>query len=1315
MRKLSQLKSVNGLFKVLLILVLFFVQNKAYCSSFNDPKISLNLNQVTLFEAFEEIENKTGYKFFYKDKEIDLTKKITIKIENKPLTSVLKTLFEDDKNTFELFEELIIITKRGRQESSKDNSQKNEITGIVIDKETGKTIPFCNIALVNTYNGTATNEQGAFSIVVDSFPIKIIFSHINYEKTTVTVSKAEDILVELKPLVKELQEVVLLSSGRDEYAIELAKKAFQKINKNKKVKYGKALYRQKTKNGERYVELAEIIYDIRYNEDGIEDWEILEGRYAINDENGIHNKNYTLLSRLMRVLQPDTDDIMFPIHSELETYYDVRLIDKIKSDKNEIAILWFKPNEKNNVPTFEAEVYIDTKTNNVLKIAANISRDDVKLMKLRSKGASWKDYKLSFELTYKQDSIDNMQLDYINTHQEFDYYKDDVLKFHVSSNSNLTLYEYYTPTSKKRLGKQFKKNKSDWDKLNEIGYNKKFWEDNPIVKRTPVEEEVIAAFEKDSAFGSIFLNSREQVALMQSNISGDSFIKTLEKQVNRYNSKNPNEKVFLHTDKDIFLPEETLWYSGYAVLGSYHEYSLASKVIHVDLIDSNNNIVISQTQKLIGGRCKGSIDIPKNLPSGNYYLRSYTNWMRNYDDAFFFTKQLKIINSETTKISSSTNDNLDVQFFPEGGYAVNNLMGVIAFKAIGKDGFSKSIKGRIVDSKNQQIASVTTLDRGAGFFFLKPKEGEQYAAIFDNGFKYALPKAEHLGYVMTVNNSSRRSIKVKVQASNSLKGNKFYVVGHIHNKKYFQGKFNFGGKDLVEFEIPKTKLPSGVMTLSLFDENKKAWCERLVFINNQEELVINTVLSVDKFNKRDKIILGIHVTDTDGRPVPSSLSVALTDANQVIKSPNSGNILTQLLLQSDVKGHIENPASFFKDQKKSSLLKLDLVMLTHGWRRFNWDEIWNPLTNYSAKFDFSKGLTISGIVKNLNNKVLSNTTLKVIAKRKDELAFYPTKTKADGRFLIDNFNFTDSTHLVFNTYNKKQNLINSKVTLDKRENILPISNYKYSNYNKAYSNQEEEYLKNGLKRKRYDSIFNLNKLIELEEVTVNVKKNRSKSADPSIYGIIPDATEYTDGTTTSLFQLLRRVVGVQVVGSNQEMKVSIRGGGSPLWVVDGMIYSDVEEEVSDEGESTNEYLKNHIPGPVPFSVINLNIFDIERIEVLKGPSGTVFGSRGANGVILIYSKRGENSSVDISSSNITVFGHAGAKEYYTPKYDIDVNDRKIPDYRATLYWNPVVNTDKEGNAKVTFFNSDTASQIQVDIQGLSIYGTPGAYLETFGE
>ena len=1305
-------------FLTFLSLSLIGVASNAIAINPNDLKITIDIEDLALKAAKDKIESITSFKFFYKTEDLNLKRKKTIKVKNASINYILTDLLKEEELGFKVMKNQIILKKRAdlKKEIKQNHNNDFEILGKVFDKVTGDIIPYCSLLIKNSYTGTSTNEEGEFILNVDELPVELVFQHLGYETQTIIVSQTTNVEVKLIPRINELEEV-LISTTTNKRALKLAKSAFKRTKNTLRVaKFGKALYRQKSKNNDDYSELVEIIYDIRYSNSGIEDWDILQGRYALKEES-VNNKNYTLLSRLFRSIQPDTDDLIFPLHSELETFYNVRIINKIQSEGGEIAVLWFKPLKNISIPIFEGEVYIDTKTFDVLKVTGSISRDDLKLIKLTEEDTYKKNYELLYEINFKKDSVLGLAIDYIKVNHEFDYYKGDRLQTRVSSMSNLSFFEYYTPASRKKLGKQFKRGESDWEKLNEIGYDKNFWEDNPIVKRTPVEEEVIASFEKDNAFESIFINRTGQVTSLQTSIAGDPFIKSLSTDLQLYNTNNPVEKVSLHTDKDIVSPGEDLWYSAYCVLGTGYNYSLASKVLYVDLINSNNEVILSQTQELIEGRGAGSMRVPEGLVSGTYLLRAYTNWMRNYDSDFFFTKRIYIIdkNGVSTEALTEVEEKIDLQFFPEGGDCIIGLSGLIAFKAIGADGLSRVVKGNILNSKGDFIAPINTLDKGAGFFTHTPILGERYEVELEDGSRYSLPEAKAEGYSLLVNNTSSRSIIVKVKASDQLRAKRFYVIGSIQNEKYYQGRFEFAETDVVNFEIPKSKLPSGVMTLTLFDEEGKPRSERIVFINNKEELVINTKINKNRLGTRDKIQIEIDVRNTNGDPIRTDLSVSITDGGRVKKSVNSNNILTHLLLESDIKGEIEEPGSYFRDQQRSTTSKLDLVMLTHGWRRFNWKDKQDSL---SDKFTFSTGLSITGTARYSDNRLLKNRDLRVISKSDNALKMYPIRTDNLGRFSVDSLNHSKSTEFVFNAYSPKGAPIDLKIVLDEKEeedarSELTLKNYTIVDNFKEIKDKEERiaYVNATSLRRETDSLYDLSKVTILDQVFLEGQGTKKEAnTAPSVYNLTPDSAVYTKDFNGSPAQgvtaLLSTVSGVTVNGEMVYIRgsqfASFNSDTGPLWVFDGV---PIVGGADVNGQSSN----------IPEIIRGLTFFDIERVEVLKSGRAASYGSRGANGVILVYTKRGSYVNSGTTSPSFTLNGYSGSKEFYSPKYDVKLEKHKKPDYRITLYWNPSLTTNKNGRASLVFYNTDITKNIQVDVQGLSEYGIPGAYLKAFGK
>lgn len=804
----------------------------------------------------------------------------------------------------------------------------------------------------------------------------------------------------------------------------------------------------------------------------------------------------------------------------------------------------------------------------------------------------------------------------------------------------------------------------------------------------------------------IFYQTQEQDLQPRpiSEISKDPFINRLNSKTDRYSTYNPIEKVFLHTDKNMFTTGETVWYSAYVVIGPLHRYTDGSKVVHVDLIGPDGEIAVSQTHALIDGKSSGTLKIPNHLPEGNYQLRSYTQWMQNYDADFFFTKELNILNNQKKQdVSLAVADRIDLQFFPEGGHMVADLAGKISFKAIGSDGLPRKVIGKILNSSGGMVATLGTFDRGSGFFQLIPKKGERYIAELDDESQYPLPPILDVGYTISVNNSNKNGIRVFVQASEELRNKPFYVVGHIRQRNYFHSKFEFDRDHTLKFEVPKAEMPGGVLTLTLFDLYNKPWCERPIFINHKEELVISTKINTTKFVKRGKVTLGINVTDHEGKPIATNLSLATTDARQVKKDQGSSTILSHFLLESDIKGSIVNPGLLFKDRNQRAIEKIDLVMLTNGWRKYHWPEVWKDVKP-TKEFPFAEGLTVSGKAFGTKGKTMPNATLNIMAKAGEKLGMFSAKTGLDGKFSIADFNFNGEAKVVFNAYSYTDKTVDLKVSLDQRRMKVPNAQFKSPPLKQ--NEQAEEYGTHSVARSRMEAIYETNRLTKLDEVVVTEKKKeKNRNQSPSTLGMDPDATLYTEDHITfhTVLQLLRLFNGVTVSGNN----VSIRRGGAPLWILDG-------RPLANEATSSG-FANVAAGGSAPGIIVTMDTFTVERVELLKGPRAAIWGSRGANGVILVYTKRGEGQTYEpVLSPDFMISGHTAEKEFYSPKYSVKKNEHSAPDYRATLYWTPNIMTDENGNAKIEFFNSDAAKEIQVSIEGLSKNGIPGTYLETFG-
>jgi hypothetical protein len=234
------------------------------------------------------------------------------------------------------------------------------------------------------------------------------------------------------------------------------------------------------------------------------------------------------------------------------------------------------------------------------------------------------------------------------------------------------------------------------------------------------------------------------------------------------------------------------------------------------------------------------------------------------------------------------------------------------------------------------------------------------------------------------------------------------------------------------------------------------------------------------------------------------------------------------------------------------------------------------------------------------------------------------------------------------------------------------------------SNMKEEAMQ------RYNiNQYSLKDNIQLAEVVVTARKEKDKDDGHSrIYGTPDYSIQVTDkdANYSDVFQLIQgRVAGLFISGSYPNISISIRGARqNPLFLLDG--------------------------APVDIETIaSLPVSVVDKVEVLKNAGLALFGMRGANGVISIFTKTGNNErsyTPVYNSINAKVNGFYESRIFYSPKYDDPNNNNKKPDLRATIFWQPNVITDKDGNAVISFFNADHTTDIDICLEGISSSGDP---------
>ena len=789
--------------------------------------------------------------------------------------------------------------------------------------------------------------------------------------------------------------------------------------------------------------------------------------------------------------------------------------------------------------------------------------------------------------------------------------------------------------------------------------------------------------------------------------------------IQTYSDEKAPDKVYIQTDKPYYTSGEDIWIKTVLVNGISHLQSEKSKIVYLELLDPSDEVVVKKKLFIQQYSASADIKIPIQWESGNYILRAYTNYMRNADEDYFYQKEIPILQqspqseisqdlielkNEDSQAQLSVRPN--VRFFPEGGELIAGLQNRIGVKATDADGNNLALEGKIEDESGLVVTTFRCQEFGIGAFSFKPEKDKTYkAVVYVNGVDQVLdfPKAKSSGYILNINNRKDRIlINVSTNESAGLKG--FFVIGHLRGKPFFNFEIK---EDLDEFsaKLYTKQAKEGVAHFTLFNPKAEPICERLIFLHNPKNKInLNIQNEKERYASREKVNIELAALDSNSQMISADLSMLVLDAEALGSTGPYSSLSSWLLLNSDLKGKIENPNYFFEgemDNKKRHLL--DALMLTHGWRRFVWKDI--RKLNRRAKFKAEKGLFVKGKTTALNNENKEREASVFLNFFNNGIYEEDKSTKSNGSFSFGPYIIYDSTEVILQARvpskkSKADQLLKGNRQLSiwiDEDAKSPSLNRSIVKTYKAEADAVDRFLKNSREVKRVNSSFD-GLSYELDEFVVTSKKrNRKKSpkqlmnemsgaySSPSKRMIV-DSLPGTDGLT--VFDLLQRIPGVTVRGAYPNQTASIRGPSSIT------------------GSNEPLYLYNGSPTDVGF-ISSMLASEVLFVDVFKGPDAAIFGSRGANGVIAVYPRTGtsnENAQREPGIINYTMEGFYKAREFYAPNYSKKKEEHEKPDYRTTIYWSPQIILDGKKSQEESFFTADNPGDYLIIVEGISADG-----------
>ncbi|MFZ4862417.1 TonB-dependent receptor plug domain-containing protein [Sphingobacterium sp. Mn56C] len=661
---------------------------------------------------------------------------------------------------------------------------------------------------------------------------------------------------------------------------------------------------------------------------------------------------------------------------------------------------------------------------------------------------------------------------------------------------------------------------------------------------------------------------------------------------------------------------------------------------------------------------------------------------KKYADAYIRLQFENLEKRMVTKLLKAPSPTLlnSVQLFPEGGKLLQNKMNTIAAKIINPQGLGIPGKVYFIAGKDTvTVIETNALGMGAGYLFFDAANPLTAIAKFEDGtsMDVPMPPVYSSGYSMAVNSQSGTKLFAQVSVSDDLLSDKdlYFVVHHlgtvIHVSKQKMNKAE------MMFTVPKDALPTGVLTLSVVDDRMLPVMERAVFNFHEASLVPATVnLNKATYGTREKVSVDIKVGNATDSLRMGAFSASVLDLSKIQDaSADEPNILSTLLLSNDISGYIETPGFYFQ-QGMVNIKDLDLLMLTQGWRKLDWTTLDKP---HPPKYAVEKNLKISGYTKKLGRTKAEPHARMQLVSTKNFMDFMDTTSNAEGYFEFDLL-YPDSVKFLVTAKDSVKGKNNIDILINPLERAAVGDNRNRGDERWDINSLYIDEIHNAA---RYFSELEnkglMDKVISIDEVVVRatqkkkIAENSRNLNGPGNADQVLTAEELSSCPTLDIC-LNGRLVGVMF---RNGVPYSMRGGGPMQVVLDGM-YVEADQ----------------------LSMINVQ--DIESVEVLRNVNyTTVYGSYGANGVIIITSKTGQASMHSYVPKGIITVEQQGIyvnKVFYKPMYDVADAVKLAQDLRTTIHWEPSIVADKDGHATFDFFTSDGTGKYSLILEGLDLNG-----------
>ena len=845
--------------------------------------------------------------------------------------------------------------------------------------------------------------------------------------------------------------------------------------------------------------------------------------------------------------------------------------------------------------------------------------------------------------------------------------------------------------------------------------------------------------------------------------------------IHQFNNLFPQEKVYLEFDNTAYFQGENIWFKAFVTNATTLERA-PSGVLYVDFVAPTGQIILQQKLKVESGQTDGAIPLidPGTqqtrekrgvlaYPSGFYEIRAYTQNMLDFSPEAIFSRVIPIytqpkyvgeydrshvVSNEDNPLvdklrgeSQEKDKDVNVTFYPEGGDLIRGIPNRVAFKVTGSDAFG--MDALMVYGLGD---SVCTVHDGMGSFIITPG-GYEAADIFPTGnsrhYFIELPRSKKSGYSMISDMLSDSLLQVSIWRTEDRIGDQTALAVTCRGVVvYFEEIKDVESSSL---NIDCSGWPVGVCRITLFDKEGMILSSRSIFHNSESYRSPTITINTDGISHQscDKEVVEFLLTDQAGNPYRDRFCLSVRDATDY-GGGQTDNLQTNLLLSSDLRGYIHDPAWYLESYDEEHREALNLLTLVQGWERYEWQTM-TGLAEFEEKHRIEEGLTMNGWILSYRNRqpVSDINIYAALMPDYDKTLFesFDYQTDSTGYFgfdLPDFYGKSDFTIHVMSRKNDGETKYdeNKRIRFDRADRPDP----------RPYFKQETDLTHNDHRPYDYKVDYTdfdltpaqrkkLGRMIDDVDIEEQSEKRRFIDYDTfTSFEAEEDAElELDQGDYTTDLRGYFMEKNIRLAGAEGKFDIEAESGSlndivesdGGSFAMDGIepyyYVHNTERYLGEEGRFRNAMaidmvdIKSIIIFDHPMHVKDIVELIPLEVEYRRKHADIDWFSRielsnARLNLVDIQIKNDRQLLFDWEIRNLgrrstTVKGFTKPVQFYSPVYPDGPIEGNI-DSRRTLYWNPNVITDEEGRARVEFYNNSFTRKFTFNAAGITASGIP---------